>query len=293
MLIYGFGDPAAAIPKLQKARELDPLSPVIVVTLGEAYSASGNMAEGLRLYRKALEIDPDFLGAFNWLGMAYLTLGDPQKAAYWLEEGARKAPDEFRTHSGLASLYRFRGEEERAVAMARQLQAMVPGNNVSLVTLVSFRRDQEAIDMAEGDWPGLTCSAEPSVQRNNLFQAMNLSLAYERTGQRQCAETLLASILDIVAGQSGLSPRAFGFLDAEIYARQGNAEKALAALRDSVDSGMRMQWMFQVEKSPHMANLHELAGFRAIQEEVQADLARQLAIVRDMEARGDLATPGN
>lgn len=293
LLIYGFGDPAAAIPKLQKARQLDPLSPVIVVTLGEAYSTTGNLAEGLRLYRKALEIDPDFLGAFNWLGMAYLSLGDAEKAAYWLEEGARKGPDEFRTNSGRAFLHRFRGEEERAVAMARKLQAMVPGNNVSLVTLVSFGRDQEAIDMAEAEWPELTCPAEPSVQRNNVFQAMNLSIAYERTGQRQCAEALLAAILELVASQAGLSPRAFGFLDAEIYARQGDVEKALAALRGSVDSGMRAQWMFQVEKSPHMANLRGLARFRSIQEEVQADLARQLAIVRDMEARGDLAMLGN
>ncbi len=290
ILIYGLGDPGAAIPILRKARRLDPLSPVIVVTLGEAHSSNGDLAEGLRLYRKALAIDPDFLSAFNWVGMAYLSLGDGENAAYWLEEGARRAPDEFRTNAGLAFLYRFRGDEERAVAIARRLQTIAPGNNASLVTLVSFGRYEEAIAFAEVDWPGLSCQAKPDVQRTNIFQAMNLSLAYERTGQYVCSEALLAAILDLVTGQPGLSARAFGFLDAEIYVRQGKVEQALATLRASVDSGMRAQWMMQVEQSPHMDGLRELPEFSVMQKEVLADLARQLALVREMEARGELAT---
>jgi TolB-like protein/Tfp pilus assembly protein PilF len=292
VLIYGVGDPGAAIPMLQKARQLDPLSPVIALTLGEAYSAAGNLPEGLRLYRKALEIDRDFMSAFNLLGMGYLSLGDLHKAGYWFEEGARRAPDEFRASSGLAFLYRLRGDEERAVAIARQLQAMVPGNNISLVTLVSFGRDQEVIDLAEADWPGLSCQPGPTVQRSNVFQAMNLSLAYERIGRRKCAETLLAKILEHVTGQPGQNALAFGFLETEIYARQGNLERALTTLRTSVDSGMRAQWMIQVEYSPHMIKLREEPEFFTIRDKVQADLARQLTIVRELEARGELAPVG-
>ena len=293
LLIFGRGDPGAAIPVLQKARQLDPLSPVIVITLGEAYSTSGQLAEGLRLYRKALEIDPDYLTGFNYVGMAYLSMGDPDKAASWLEEGARRAPDEFRTNSGRAFLYRARGDEERAVALARELQRMVPGNNASLVTLVSFGHDREAIDLAATDWPGLTCQGEPAVQRNNVFQAMNLSLAYERIGEFQCAEALLAAILEILEGQTGLGAKSFGFLDVEVYARLGRIEQALAELRGSIDAGMRAQWVLQVEDSPHIARLREEPEFLAIREEVRADLAGQLVIVRSMEARGELAPLGD
>lgn len=293
MLIYGLGNPGAAIPMLRKARQLDPLSPVIVITLGEAYSAAGQMAEGLRLYRKALEIDPDFLSAFNWLGIGYLSLGDADTAAYWLEEGAERAPGEFRANSGRAFLYRSRGDEERAVAVARQLQAMLPGNNTTLVTLVSFGHDQEAIDLAKVDWPALACPGEPAVRRSNVFHAMNLSLAYERIGERQCAETLLARILQLLESQTGLGAKAFGFLDVEVYARLGRIEQALSVLRASVDAGMRMQWKTQVEDSPHMARLREQPEFLAIREEVRADLAAQLAIVREMEARGELARLGD
>ena len=290
VLIYGFGDPHAAIPVLQQARLLDPLSAIIVVTLGEAYSTSGNLAEGLRLYRKALEIDPEFLTAFRLLGMAYLSLGDFEKAASWFDEGARKGPDEFNALFGKAFLYRAVQDEENAVAIAHRLQSMVPGNNVSLVTLVSFGRDREAIEIGEADWPGLSCQDGPQVQRNNVFQAMNLSLAYERTGRVDCSQALLDAILALIK-ERGISPRAFGFLDAEIYARQGNLQQALAVLRASVEAGMRAQWIIQVEQSPHMGNLRDHPEFHAIREIVREDLSRQLAVVREMETRGEIVPP--
>ena len=122
MLIYTYGDPPAAISVLQKARNLDPLSPIII-TLGEAYSYAGNLVEGLRLYRKALEIDPDYLAAFRLLSANYQSLGDTDRAAYWLDEGLRRGPDETHTLFLKAFLYRALGEAERAVAIARRLQA--------------------------------------------------------------------------------------------------------------------------------------------------------------------------
>jgi hypothetical protein len=68
----------------------------------------------------------------------------------------------------------------------------------------------------------------------------------------------------------------------------GETERALKVLRDSVDAGMRVQWMDQVERSPHMKRLREAPGFHAIQDDVLADLGRQLALVRELEARAEL-----
>lgn len=289
ILIYRLGNPGAAIPVLQQARQLNPLSPIIAVTLGEAFSTSGNIAEGMRLYRKALEIDPSYVPAFRLLGMSYLALDDSAGATLWLDEGVRRAPDDFSAVSGKAFLYRALQEEEEAVAVARRLQALVPGNNASLVTLVSFGRDEEAIKMAEADWPELACHGDPRVHNRNVFQAMNLSLAYERVGRGECSRSLLETIRALLEAP-GVNPRAFGFLDAEIHARLGNVERALATLRGSVDAGMRLQWMEQVERSPHMTAVRDTPGFRAIRNDVWADLARHVEMVREMEARGELAT---
>ena len=291
-LIYVLGDPGAAIPMLHKAQQLDPLSPIIVLTLGEAYSYAGQLTEGLRHFRKVLQIDRSFAIAFSMLGAGYLSLRDFEKADYWFETGARIAPDDFRIQGFRTFLYRTRGEEERAVALARKLQAMQPGNNFSLVTLVSFGRDEEVIELAKTDWPSLSCQSGPTVQRSNIFQAINLSLAYERAGHRECARALLDEISRILGEQQDSAARAFGFLDAEVYARKGEIDRALAALRTSVDAGMRAQWITQVEDSPHMVALRDEPEYLAIREEVRADLARQLAVVREMEASGELTPLG-
>jgi TolB-like protein/Tfp pilus assembly protein PilF len=282
LLIFGIGNPDAAIPKLDAARLLDPLSPVIVVTLGQAHAETGNLVEAIHLYRRAIEIDPDFLSAYSLLGMAYLALGDSETAALWFDRAETKWPGEFGAAFGKAFLRRALGDEDKAVAAARHLQALQPGNNVTLVTLVSFGRDTEAIALGDVDWPALSCRDEPSVLRSNVFQAMNLSLARERGGQAECAAALLEGILSLLE-QPGLHPRTFGFLDVEVYSRLGRIPEALAALRERVDAGVRQQWLFQIELSPHSVRLREHPDFAAIRDEVRADLARQLAVVSERQ----------
>jgi TolB-like protein/Tfp pilus assembly protein PilF len=279
ILIFSIGDPEAAIPKLEAARRLDPLSPVIVVTLGQAHAETGNLVEAIDLYHRAIEIDPDYLSTYTLLGMAYMALGDSETAAFWFDRGEAKWPGEFGAAFGKAFLHRARGDEEKAVAAARHLQALQPGNNITLATLVSFGRDSEAIALGEVNWPALSCRDRPRVLRSNVFQAMNLSLARERNGQAECAAALLEEILSLLE-QPGVHPRTFGFLDVEVYCRLGRLPEALAALRARVAAGVRLQWLSQIELSPHSTQLREHPDFAAIRDEVRADLARQLAVVR-------------
>ena len=97
------------------------------------------------------------------------------------------------------------------------------------------------------------------------------------------------AILEFITELPGLGPRAFGFLEAEVYARLGQFDRALVVLRASVNAGMRAQWTTQVANSPHMRALRETAEYQAIRKEVDADFARQLSLIRQMEARGELA----
>ena len=111
---------------------------------------------------------------------------------------------------------------------------------------------------------------------------MNLSLARERSGQAECAAALLEAILSLLE-QPGVHPRTYGFLDVEVYSRLGRLAEALAALRERVDAGVRQQWLFQIELSPHSVQLREHPEFAVIRDEVRADLARQLAAVRERQ----------
>jgi TolB-like protein/Tfp pilus assembly protein PilF len=288
LLLNGFGQPEAALPLLQKARELDPLSPVINATIGEAFSNVGNFREAMAFYFKAVEIEPEFSAAYNVIGMAFLALNDVAEAEYWINRGVSVAPGEILTNQSRVVLFRYRGEEERALHAARQLHASAPGNNSSLVTLVSFGRYQEALDTIAPAYPELSCEVEPIVGRNTLYQAVNLSLALQETGERACADRILDKMLIRMQELPRKGYRTYGFLDAEIYARQGKTQQALAALREAIDEGQRVTWWSQVERSPHMSSLRENSEFKAMVAEVRADMAAQLADVRGLEAIGKL-----
>jgi hypothetical protein len=80
----------------------------------------------------------------------------------------------------------------------------------------------------------------------------------------------------------------FGFLNAEAYARQGNREQALEALRNGLQEGLHRFWWIQVDGSPHMDSLRDDPEFRALKANAKEKLADVLKGVREREARGEL-----
>ena len=288
LLINSFGQAEAAIPFLEKARELDPLSPVITITLGEAFHAVGKIQQAMKLYHKALEVKPDYPYAYSLIGLTYLDLGDEAKAETWIDMGIRKWPDDFATNQAATVLYRYRGEKVLALRLARTLQEIAPGNNVSLVTLVNYGQYLEALETIAPAYPGLFCEVDPFITPNNTYQAINLSLALEETGERECAARLLDKLDERLQVLPGRGFRSYGFINAEMFARQGKTQRALKALREAKDGGWRRSWWMQTWGSPHMVSLLENPEFQAIMAEIQADMEAQLARVSVMEDSGAL-----
>lgn len=288
LLINLFGEAQRAIPLLDKARTLDPLSPVIIVTLGEALAWTGDVSGAIRLYRKALEIEPGFAGAYFLISLAYLALGDEATAKYWIEQGAGRWATEPRILQARAILYRYQDDEAQALRVARELLAIAPRNNIPLLMLVTFGRYQEAIETVAPAFPELSCAAEPAIARTNIFQAMNLSLALQETGRRDCADQMLASILEYMDELPRQGHRSLGFLDCEIYARQGKVERALDALGKAIEAGARVPWWLQVGTSPHTVALRDSPRFKTLMKVLEADMSAQLEQLHEMEANGAL-----
>ena len=74
----------------------------------------------------------------------------------------------------------------------------------------------------------------------------------------------------------------------EIYALQGNKSKALSALRQAIDEGWRNLWWYYLRRDPNLESLHDESEFQAMVAEIEADMAAQLAHVREMERNGEL-----
>jgi tetratricopeptide (TPR) repeat protein len=304
---------------------LDPVSPALIVTIGQALSGLGRFDEAMGYYQKALEVEPAYASTYyligslhayaygqldlgvRWslesykrdpryvtnlraLGIYYLALGDDEKAEYWINAALSSGPDRYQSNMAAAFLSFYRGNETEVLEAADRLQVIAPGNNSTLYLLVSSGRYREALRSAAEIFPEFACDREPEISRLNLLPAINVSLALEKTGDHECANRLLDKALEQMRVMPRMGYFGYGFADVEVHARQENKEQALTALRKAIDDGWRVFWWTQSERSPHTELLSSDPEFNAMMDEIRSEMSVQLERVRDMEAR-DTLTP--
>jgi hypothetical protein len=62
----------------------------------------------------------------------------------------------------------------------------------------------------------------------------------------------------------------------------------LTALRQAIDAGWRVYWWYFLKRDLNLESLHDEPEFQAMIAEIEADMAVQLARVREMERNGEL-----
>jgi tetratricopeptide (TPR) repeat protein len=323
VLLNNLLQPDAALPLLERAYTLDPVSPALIVTVGQALAGLGQFEEAMGYYEKVLEIEPAYASTYyligslhayaygrldlgiRWslesyardpryitnlyaLGIYYLALGDDDTAEYWIDQALSSGPDRFQPNTAAALLSFYRGNETEVLDAADRLQAIAPGNKLTLYLLVASRRYRETLRSAAESFPELACDHEPEISRLNLFPAINVSLALEKTGDPECANRLLDNALEQMRDIPRLGFFGYGFADVEVYARQKRKEQALAALRKAIDDGWRVFWWTQGDRSPHTELLRGDPEFSAMIDEVRSEMASQLNRVREWEPQDEL-----
>jgi tetratricopeptide (TPR) repeat protein len=315
-----------ALALYRKAVELDPLSVGAIVSLGECLLFLGRVQEDLAWFEKAIEIDPDRSSAYSsignhyywgsgqldeafvWyaksislnpdgpgvhsaMGLLYLDLGDPAKAKYWSERAIELAPEGYWPNVAMQLIQLYRGDGVGALDSGRRAFALWPTMwpGLSLLRDHELRRGRyaEARALYEKTYPELLNEDDPKVVNQNSRAATDLVLVLSKTGEQERANLLLEHSFR----HFQTMPRRFPLdeiREVKIYALRGEKKKALAALRWAIDEGWRFFWWYYLKQDPTLESLHDEPEFQAMVAEIEADMAAQLARVRERERNGEL-----
>jgi hypothetical protein len=139
----------------------------------------------------------------------------------------------------------------------------------------------------EKSHPELLSDDDPRIDSTNDNTAIDLALVLTRTGEQKRADLLLKRSLEYIQTIPRLCS-GYGFADVQIYALQGQKQKALSALRQAIDEGWRDLWWYYLIYDPNLESLHDEPEYQAMVAEIEADMAAQLERVREMERNGEL-----
>jgi len=84
------GDLEGGLAMLEEAERLEPYDARVSFQRAERLEKSGKTREAISAYRRALALDPPVALVYYRIGMAYLSLGDRQKAAFFVEQAVHR-----------------------------------------------------------------------------------------------------------------------------------------------------------------------------------------------------------
>jgi Flp pilus assembly protein TadD len=127
MLLYGNQVPQA-VRVFEKALQIDPDSADGHNDLGIALWQVGKRQEAIREYEQALELRPDRADTHLALGMVLTTLGRPEEAIRHCEEALRINPDDAETHFDLGTILAQVGRMPEAMWQWEQTLRIKPND---------------------------------------------------------------------------------------------------------------------------------------------------------------------
>ena len=293
--------------ELKKARELNPKH------AGHYYAYAqlpefclGRLDEAIAVYRDAIQLDPMSNGFYPRILEVYHKFGGREEELRWLKVTASKFK---RINNPRRPEIAFRARIERIthpesqdwIQSFEQVIREVPSSLFHRRVLLNHElrngRAAIAIERYRSLFPQLFESSLPdfkSGSRQTAIAAMELAEILLQLGEKERAYDLLDQAWVVFSElprmgwgwESHERNFGYGIRDVVRHALKGETQTALAGLREAISAGFRDR--LELESSA-LDSLREEPEFLAIMNEVEADMARQLANVRRMQANGQLA----
>ncbi len=262
--------------------------------MGDYYTSyEGRFDKSVEYYRKALAVSPGDVSIYKGLGHYYASLGDSEESWCWSSKALAVGPDSAYSNYVVALMHLYDNNYDKAMEYARrsyegnsELPSSFPG---------AVLRDHEirqgdydaALAIYEDEYDALLSYDSPVVNVQNYNAAIGIAYVLTLKQERERAELLLDAIGVFINSTHRRGWNGFGLGDVMVYVMRGEKEKALAALREAIDSGWRDQAGYSLLGDKVLDPLREEPAFREMQAEVEADMAAQLQRVRAMDLAGE------
>ncbi len=129
------GDLAAYRQQMEQTAAHNPGDPDILSELGQVYTAIHRPMDAIPIYKRALDIDPNSLGALNGLGLAYLTMHDSNDAIKSFVACLNIDPTVYSCLSNLGGSYLEAGRFDEASVVLERAHKVAPERYEALVDL--------------------------------------------------------------------------------------------------------------------------------------------------------------
>jgi Tfp pilus assembly protein PilF len=286
---------------LERIRSIAPKS---VSYLWVAYVLAiirGDLVGAVRLLEDCAKADPADSEIPSFIAMHYFELGDVVAAKYWSEAALKVDSRAPVAKLVLALLHLDRHEEAEATEIAREITqpgALAKGAQGAALRIANAPKlaagdYEEIITEYLTDYPELRDAKVPIEFSSDLWEALivtlDLASVYLQAGKKAKAESLLsAAESEIPHWPQTARGAGYGFANVDLHALRGDKEKALAALREGAANGTRFMWRLQLLYNPNLESIRDTPEFASVVAEIEADMAEQLARVREMQRSGEL-----
>jgi adenylate cyclase len=290
---------------LEHMRSIDPQSQDYLWGAWNLAYSRGDLVATLKFSETAMGIDIEDPEGPSGVAMTYFDLGDVVAAEYWNDAASRLDPEAPLVRMMAALFHLYHDEEAEAVAIARELarsgsyKRMTRGValRIAVASDLTAGNSEEIIAHYIKEYPVLAKGQLPIGELSSVYDfgeafsvTLDLAAAYLHAGEKAKAESLLSLVETELPHwpQIGVWGRGYGYADVELHALRGDKERALAALREDAAKGIRYLWRFHLLHNPNLESIRDTPEFAAIVAEIEADMAAQLARVREMERSGEL-----
>lgn len=218
------GDLAAAAARFRDALDRAPADLPTLVRLARVETERGELAAAGDLYRQALAIDPEVAAVHAGLGEVAALEGKPAVAVEHFERALELLPEATSLHYQLAQQYRRLGDEAAARRHLEQRGDQVPGFPDPLGRAVELERVETAFEVVR----------QLAEETHRLPVADVIGFAIAQFGDVEGAIEAFERHLESATATADASPARLLFVLGALYARQGDAERALDLYRQAL-----------------------------------------------------------